>query len=127
MTKSYKPTRFPGRILHPSKGPLTMSGSKKFGAWEDAGKWISGAGHSINQLVGGGDHKVGAKRIKKAGKAIGNYLGRQVKDARKHFLGFGAKPASHLPKGPKFPKRVTNKTKTGLVNKHKYKKGTVMV
>ncbi len=32
-----------------------------------------------------------------------------------------------LPKGPNFPRRETNKRITGHVNKHKYKKGMIMV
>lgn len=110
-----------GKQMNPKIAP--MSRSHPYGWWEDAGKWIGGAGHSINQLVGGGDHKVGADRIKNAGKAVGGYLDKHLREARKHFLGFGQKT---LPK-VKTQRVMSNKTKTGIVNKHKYKKGVIMV
>ncbi len=117
--------KFPSRKLHPKGGP--MSKRVPYGFWEDAGKWISGAGHSINQLVGGGDHKVGAARIKGAADSVGKYAVKTLEQGRKHYFGFGGKPKKMLPKGKNFPKKPTNKTKTGHVSLHKYKKGTVMV
>ena len=122
------PKPFPNRILHPKGGPLrTMSGSKPYGFWEDAGNWIGTAGHNINKLVGGGDHEAGAKKIKGVVDAVGKYALDTLEKGRKHYFGFGGKPKKYLPKGKNFPKRTTNKVKTGLVNKHKYKKGTMMV
>ena len=131
------PKPFPNRILHPKGGPLTMSGSKPYGI-------IGDIGHSINKFVGGGDHKKGAERISTAAHHVNKFVGggdakagaRKIRKLPKKLLkaglklatgGFGGKPANHLPKGKNFPKRTTNKTKTGLVNKHKYKKGTMMV
>ncbi len=113
------PRKHHGKLMNPKVIPLRK---RPYGWFEDAGKWISTAGHNINKLVGGGNHEEGAKKIGAAGHAINKFVGKQFSDARKHYLGYGS-----LPKGPNFPRRETNKRITGHVNKHKYKKGMIMV
>jgi hypothetical protein len=89
---------------------------------------IGEAGHHVNKKIG---YK-NAQTLKNLGKDL---LYDRFRKGVQHLTGvkvpdflsgkyFGKKT---LPKGPNFPKKVTNKSKTGNVNKHKYKKGTMML
>lgn len=85
--------------------------------------WIGGAGHTINNAIG----YENAQALKNI---AGGLLVHGVKTGLTALTGipFGsrAKGVKTLPRGKNFPKRTTNKNKTGNVSIHKYKKGTLM-
>lgn len=72
---------------------------------------VGDIGHKVNTFVGQGDHIKGAQRITDF-----------VTNARKHWLGFGARKNNYLPS--KKVVRKSNKRITGMPSHFKYKKGT---